>query len=175
MPERTEIEKDTRYMIAADILSRPLESVGQKGGRRLCKKAANIVELIRQNEELGNSIYATIQKREEEQRARTQNEGIKAFCREYPKYGKVLMGLIEENRIARNKYLVYGLNKGYKLGEEDYIGVMMDLGFERREASAMYPHIIAISERLGKAGETAERSILLKEQTTRKRKKKGKK
>ncbi|MBI2124870.1 hypothetical protein HYT92_03705, partial [Candidatus Pacearchaeota archaeon] len=45
--------------------------------------------------------------------------------------------------------------------EEDYLGVMMDLGFNRREASSVYPHILAISERMGKASEQAERSIIV--------------
>jgi hypothetical protein len=38
---------------------------------------------------------------------------------------------------------------------------MMDLGFEKREAAGLYPHVIAISERLKKADENKERSILI--------------
>lgn len=159
---RTEIEKLTRYMIATDVLARPLKSLGEKGARRLDKKAASIVELINQDGEFGNSVYASVAQINEDSKARTVNEGIDEFCKDYPKYGTILKGLIEEKRVARNKYLTYGLNEGYKLGEEDYVHVMTDLGFNRREASAMYPQIIAVSERLGKANEYAKRSILLK-------------
>jgi hypothetical protein len=53
------------------------------------------------------------------------------------------------------------LNKGYNLSEENYVQIIMDLGFERREASAIYPHILAISERLKKADEQMKRTILL--------------
>ena len=63
--------------------------------------------------------------------------------------------------MKQNKYLSYGLTEGFKLSEEDYIGVMMDLGFDRREAASIYPHIIAISERLGKASEQDKRLILI--------------
>lgn len=165
---RTEIEKLTRYMIATDVLARPLESLGKKGTRRLDKKATSIVDLLNQDGDLGNSVYVDVEQIGEELKARTINEGVNAFCKKYPTHGKILKGFIEEKRVARNKYLVYGLNEGYKLGEEDYVSVMTDLGFNRREASAMYPHIIAVSERLGKANEYAERSILLKVQKKKK-------
>jgi hypothetical protein len=166
--QRTEVEKLTRYMIATDVLARPLESLGKKGTRRLDKTAKNIADLIRAEGDLGNSIYAKIEEKEEELKARTMNEGIDAFCKKYPTHGKILNGFIEEKRVARNSYLVYGLNEGYKLGEEDYLKIMTDLGFDKREASSMYPHIIAVSERLGKAGEYNERSILLKDQKKKK-------
>lgn len=100
-------------------------------------------------------------RRVKEEKSKTLREGINAFKKEYSSYGKILEGLIAKKRIKRNKNLVYRLNKGYNLSEEDYVWVIMDLGFDRREASAMYPHILAISERLGKANEQMERTILL--------------
>ncbi|MBI2046707.1 hypothetical protein HYT26_00890, partial [Candidatus Pacearchaeota archaeon] len=107
----------------------------------------------------------------EEMKARTQNEGIDEFCKKYPQYGKILNGLIEEKRMGRCNYLVYRLKEGYKLSEEDYVKVIRDLGFDEREAAAIYSHILSYSERVGKAGESNERTILLKEQKKPKRKK----
>ena len=160
MPERTEIEKSVRWLVSSDILYRPLKSLGEKGLRRLDKTAKEISDLLKEGEEIGERVFARV-KREDEEKARTLREGINAFKKKYPQYGEILEGMIAEKRERSNKYLTYGLQKDFKLGEEDYIRVMMDLGFERREASAVYPHIIAVSERLGKAKAQAQRRILV--------------
>ena len=159
MVERSELENRVRRLIAGDITYRVLKSLGDKGDRRLKKRAAEIVFLLDQEEPSGR-FYAGIEKIDEE-KAKTMKEGINAFKKKYPRYGKILEGLIAQTRLSKNKNLVYGLSEGYKLSEEDYVQIMMDLGFERREASAMYPHILAISERLGKADEHRQRTILL--------------
>lgn len=159
--ERTEIEKESRYLIAGDISYRVLESLGKRGARKLIKGADNIASLLKDGEEAGNSICARIEKRDEDEKARTLNEGINEFYKQCPEYGSILKGLIEEKRDKKNKYLVYRLNEGYKLGEEDYVKVIMDIGFDRREACSIYPHILAISERMKKADEKKERTILL--------------
>jgi len=160
MPERTEVEKYVRWLIALDIISKPLSSLGDKGMRREKKTVKNIVALLEKESEISKRIFAKIEKREEE-KARTLREGITQFKKKYPSYGTILEGIIAETRIKKNEYLIYGLNENYKLSEEDYVRVMMDLGFKRREAVSIYPHIIAISERLGKASEQAERRILI--------------
>lgn len=159
MVERSDLEKRVRRLIAGDITYKVLKSLGDKGDRRLKKRAAEIVNLL-DEEEPGNRFYARIETSKEE-KSKTLREGINAFKKKYSSYGKILEGLIAEKRIQRNKNLVYRLNKGYNLSEEDYVQIIVDLGFERREASAIYPHILAISERLGKADEQMERTILL--------------
>lgn len=160
MPERTEIEKETRTLIATDILYKPFSSLGDKGKRRAEKHAKNITAFLKEGEEKGERIFARIEKKDEE-KARTLREGIDAFKKEYPKYGNLLEGCIAKKRMSLNKYLIYGLEGSFKLAEEDYVKVMMNLGFTRREANSVYPHILAISERLGKAVEQAERSMLI--------------
>ena len=160
MVERSELENKVRRLIAGDITYRVLKSLGERGNRRLKKRAVEIVCLLKEGEEPNSRFYVEIERIKEE-KARTMRGGINAFKKKYPNYGKILEGLIAEKRIKRNKNLVYRLNKGYKLSEEDYVQIMMDLGFEKREASAMYPHILAISERLEKADEQMERTILL--------------
>jgi hypothetical protein len=171
MPERTEIEKYVRWMIASDILYRTLKGLGEKGIRRLDKTAKSISELLRSKEEVGDRIEVKIEELEEEMKARTINEGIEEFSKKYPEYGIELKKLIDETRKDRNRYLVYRLKKGFKLGEEDYLQVMMDLDFDRREASSVYPHVLSYSQRKKKAEENRERKILLKEQKKRAKKK----
>ncbi len=159
MVERTEIEKYIRNMVALDILSKPLSSLGGKAERRRDKNAKEISDLIKEKE-YGERIFARIEKRDEE-KARTLREGIDVFNKEYSKYGIILEGMIKETRIQSNKYLIYGVQKGYSLGSEDYIRVMKDLGFERETACAMYPHLKEVSAKMGKANELEERLILL--------------
>lgn len=162
MVERTEVEKYVRGLVASDILYRQLKSLGEKGVRRLEKTAKELSSLLKEGEEVGERVIAKTEKRDEE-KARTLREGINAFKKKHPCYGEILEEMIAEKRLKRNTYLVYSLQEGYKLGEEDYMRVMMDLGFERREAASIYPHIIAISQRLEKAAEQAPRSILVTE------------
>ena len=157
--ERSELEKKVRKLIASDISYRVLKSLGEKGVRRLDKIAREIEEAL-ETEEENERFFAQI-KTTPEEKARTLRQGIDAFKEEHPRYGLLLEEMIAKKRIQSNKYLFYKLNSGYKLSEEDYVQVIIDLGFERREASAMYPHILSISERLRKADETLERSILL--------------
>jgi len=171
MAERTEIEKLVRWLIASDIVYRPLKSLGEKGVRRLDKTAGSIADLVQKKSEVGERVIARIEEKSEDEKARTVNEGIKEFRKKYPKYGDILKDIIDEKRSNRNKYLIYGLKQEYKLGEDDYLKVMEDLGFEKREASSMYPHIVSISERLKKANVYEERSILLKKQPSKKKKK----
>jgi len=171
MPKRTEIEKYVRWMVASDILYRTLNNLGEKGIRRLDKTAKNIFDLLEKKEEIGSRVIARIEELDE-MKARTTKEGINEFCKKYPKYGAILKELIEEKRLKRNKYLIYGLKSDYKLSEEDYIQVIMDLGFDKREASAIYPHILSYAQnkvKEGKAAENLERKILLKEQPKKKK------
>ncbi|MEM3405415.1 MAG: hypothetical protein QW117_00345 [Candidatus Pacearchaeota archaeon] len=169
MAKRTEIEKYVRWMIASDILYRTIKNLGEKGMRRLNKTAKNIADLIEKKEEIGERIIAKIEELTEERRARTMKEGIEEFSKKYPQYGKILKGIIEEKRLERNKYLVYALKPSFTLAEEDYLQVIMDLGFDRREASAIYPHILEYAEREGKSSFYEERKILLKESKNKKK------
>jgi hypothetical protein len=161
MVERTEIEKHVRKMISIDILCRPLKSFGEKGIRSLDKLAKNTSDLLEQGKDIGDRVNVEI-KELEEKKARTLKEGIDEYSEKHPQQGKELKRIIAEKRKKRNKYLVYGLEEDYKLGEEDYIKVMINLGFSSREAAAIYSHILNYSERMGKAYENTERKILLK-------------
>ncbi len=159
MVNRNDLEITVRDMVAYDILSKPLSNLGAKADRRRDKMAEQAAELV----SFGFSserVTAYVETRDEE-KARTLREGITSFKRSYPKYGNILEGMIEQKRAQKNEYLVFGINPGFKLGAEDYRRVMKDLGMSSREADAMYPHLLDISDRLGKSRENAERNILL--------------
>ncbi len=161
MVERNDLETNVRSMVAYDILSKPLTSLGHKADRRKDKLAGESASFLRSDRYDSERIVAYVEVRPEEERARTLREGIEAFKSEHPRYGKILEDMIEETRTANNRYLVYGVADGFKLGAEDYRRVMRELGMSTVQADAMYPHLLDISDKLGKAKENARRDILL--------------
>ncbi len=156
---RDDLETNVRSMVAYDILSKPLSSLGQKAGRKEKKLAGETAGLLARMDP-SDRVVAYTEVRNEE-RARTMREGINEFKEAHPRYGTVLEGMIQQKRFDKNNYLVFGVAEGFKLGVEDYRRVMKDLGMTTVEADAMYGHILNISERLKKAGENEQRSILL--------------
>lgn len=159
MVERSGIETGIRDLVAYDIMSKPLCSLGQKADRRKDKLAAEVARLLREGEEF-ERVDVGIERKSEE-KARTLREGIDEFEKKYPNYGKILEGIIQEKRAKSNRYLCYKIKQGYNLGAESYRRIMKDLGLTIQEADAMYPHLKDISDRLGKAGENELRTILL--------------
>jgi hypothetical protein len=156
---RDDLETAVRNMVAYDILSKPLSSLGQKAGRREKKLAVEAAGLL-ENTGPTERIVAYTEVRNEE-RARTVRDGINAFKEAHPRYGAKLEGMIQQKRFEKNNYIVFGVAEGFRLGASDYRSVMKDLGMTTIEADTMYGHILNISERLGKAGESETRSILL--------------
>lgn len=160
MVERTELETQVRNMVAYDVLRSPLSSLHQKTGRRHKKSAEQAVELIEEGY-VAERVVVRVEETEAE-KARTLRQGINAFKEMHPRYGAKLEGVIAEKRTERNNVLVYGLENGFKLGSADYIRVMKDLGLNEMAAHSMYPHLVEVSEQIGKAKETGLREILLK-------------
>lgn len=159
--ERTEVENHVRYIVASDILQKVFSSLVSKEKRRRGKRVSLVVELLRQKAEVGDRVIAYTEERPEDRKARTLRGAIDEFKLIHPRLGKELEELIQQTRREQNEYLVFALEPDYKLGEEDYIGVLRDLGFNTRRAMALYPHILEISEKLKKASEQKERSILI--------------
>ena len=156
---RDDLETAVRNMVAYDIISKPLSSLGQKADRREKKLAVEAAGLLQSNEP-SERIFAYTETRNEE-RSRTTREGIDQFKEAHPRYGAVLEGMIQQKRFEKNNYIVFGVTEGFKLGASDYRSVMKDLGMTTIESDAMYGHILNISDRLGKARENETRSILL--------------
>jgi len=102
MPERTEVEKYVRWMIASrPYFTELLVALEIRDLEDLTKQRNLSPELLRSKEELGNRVEARIEELEEEMKARTINEGIKVFSKKYPQYGKELREIIEEKRMER--------------------------------------------------------------------------
>ncbi len=160
MVYRTELETQIRNLVACDILSKPLSSLGQKTKRRRDGFAKEATQYITGDEE-DERFFARVETREDEKAARTIREGIEEFKSQYPQHGKILEGYIQEKRVESNTFLVYGVETGFKLGAADYRRVMKDIGLNTMQADAMWPHLQDLSDKLGKAKETSERSILL--------------
>jgi hypothetical protein len=119
-----------------------------------------ISNYIGQKADLGNSVTAYVEK-ESKQKARGMEDGIEEFTKQYPHYGKILQGIIEEKREKKEVYLNYGLNDSYKLNDNEYVSVMRDLGIAETEASVMFPMLMQISGRLKKKQKPGLRDILI--------------
>ncbi|MBU0894505.1 MAG: hypothetical protein KKF48_00925 [Nanoarchaeota archaeon] len=161
MPERTDIEKKVRRLIAADRTYRLLNNLGQKGVRNLNKRASEIDNLIKEKEKIGKRILVAVKQESESKYARSIRDAVDIFKKRHSKLGSELEKLISETREARSIFLTYSLKPDFNLSESDYVEVMKDLGFEEREAASMYPHILSIADRLKKPDEYVERKILI--------------
>jgi len=159
MVERTELEILTRNMVAYDVLKAPLSSLHQKAGRKQKAAAKTAAQYIEAGD-VADRVYVSIQETEQE-KARTLRQGINTFKEAHPRYGAKLEGMISETRTQKNNIIQYGIEDGFKLGTQDYVRVMKDLGLSETAAHAMYGHLLEVSEKLGKASETGMREILL--------------
>ncbi len=161
MVYRTEVEMGIRTMIAQNVLKAPMSSLYKKLERRHESLAHEVSALITDGEE-GERIFANIQEREEDGKARAMRVAIDQFKGMHPKYGEILENLIQETRKDKNTVLVYGLKNGFKLGTEDYFRVMSDLGFDKMTAGAFVPHLLETAKNLKKpVSEQEQREILL--------------
>ena len=88
-------------------------------------------------------------------------EGIEKFCEEFPKYGKILNGYIEEERVVREKHLFFGMNEGKRLTNNDYMNVLSDLGLSPVTAEKYCEIALDISRNLTKKRDEKERSVLI--------------
>lgn len=158
--ERTESEKLVRKLVAMNNLRIPFSSLYQKNKKIEKNYALGISNYIGNNADLGNSVTAYI-KKEEKQKARGMEEGIAEFTKQYPRYGKILQGIVEEKRTENEVYLNYGLNEGYKLNDNEYVSVMRDIGLNDQESEAMFPMLRGISDRLKKKQKEGLREILI--------------
>ena len=158
--EKTEPEKIVRKLVAMNDLRIPLSSLYQKNKKIEKEYALGISNYVGQKADFGNSVTAYIEKTEK-QKARGMEEGIEEFSKQYPRYGNILKGLIDEKRAKKEVYLNYCVNLGYKLNDNEYVSVMRDLGLSDEEASMMFPKLMDISARLKKKQKEGLREILI--------------
>jgi len=152
------LERQMIEIIATDRIDKPISSMSGKLKRRK-PSLAKAVELSNGNF-LGERTWARIDE-EDKQKARGMKEGVEKFEQEFPKYGRILRGYIEEQRTIREKYLVFGMNEGCRITSKDYMSVMQNLGFSPAIAERLYPELMDISHKLKRKRDETERSILI--------------
>lgn len=153
------LERRIIEIIAADRIDRPISSMSGKL-KRMKPKLAKAVDLSELDGDYNSErVYARIED-EDCMKARGLKEGIEKFEKKFPKYGRILKGFIEEQRVMREKHLYFGLYRGCRLTSNDYLGVMENLGFTKGTAERLYPELMNISRNLSKKRDE-ERSILI--------------
>jgi hypothetical protein len=155
-----ELERQLIEIVAMDRIDRPISSMSGKLKRRK-PKLAQAVELPRRNYQ-GERVWAKVSDKDR-QKARGMKEGIAKFEDQFPKYGKILRGYIEEQRTIRETHLYFGMREGCRITSTDYMGVMKDLGFSPTVAERLYPELMDISHKLARKRDETERSILIQQ------------
>ena len=153
------LERHVIALVAADRMDIPVSSMSGKLKRMKPKLAPQITLPNEAKPYNGERVYARIET-ENEQKARGMREGIEIFCEKHPQYGKILQGLIEEERVVRETHLYFGMNEGKRLTADDYLTVMADLGFGEASARSLYHELIEVSRNISKKRDE-ERSIML--------------
>ncbi len=153
------IEKQIIEIIATDRIDIPISSMSGKLKRRK-PKLAKEVSLAPGEDFEGDRVYARVVS-EDRMKARGMKEAIDKFSEEFPRYGKILQGYIEEERALSETHLYFGMNSGCRLTSTDYMGVMESLGFSEFTARSLYPELMDISYKLSRKREESERSILI--------------
>ena len=152
-----ELERQLIEIVALDRIDRPISSMSGRIKRKK-PKLAQAVELPRKNYQ-GDRVWARVSDKDE-QKARGMKEGIEKFEAEFPKYGRILRGYIEEQRTVRETHLYFGMNEGSKISANDYMAVMQDLGFTPATAERLYPELMDISRKIARKRDE-ERSVLI--------------
>lgn len=153
-----ELERQLIEVIAVDRIDKPISSMSGKLKRKK-PKLAKLVDLPRRSFE-GERVWARYSNKDE-QKARGMKEGIAKFGSNFPKYGKILQGYIEEQRTIRETHIYFGMNDGCRLTADDYLGVMADLGFTEATSRKLYPELMDISYKMARKRNETERSILI--------------
>jgi len=153
------IEKQVIELIATDRIDIPISSMSGKLKRAKPKLAKTINLSEYEDNFKGNRVYARIES-DDKMKARGLKKGIEKFSEEFPRYGKILKGYIEEQRALKETSLYFGMNNGCRLNSDDYLGVMENLGFTEKTARDLYPDLMNISRNLSRK-RNEERSILI--------------
>jgi len=155
------IEKKVIEVIATDRVYKTISSMSGKLDRKRPKLAKAIDLSDFDNRFVGERAYARVETDDTMKKSRTLRKAIDEFAEKYPRHGKILNGMIEEERAARETCLYFGVNEGCKLTADDYIGVMTDLGFTQATAIRLYPELMDESRKLARKRQETERSILI--------------
>ncbi|MBD3283286.1 hypothetical protein GF396_03240 [Candidatus Pacearchaeota archaeon] len=154
------IERRLIRLIATDRIHKPISSMSGK----LKRRQPSIAKTVSFSGGFydGDRTWARIDS-SDKNKARGMKEGIARFSENFPKYGEILQGYIQEERTVREKYLVFGMQEGSRVTADDYVSVMTDLGLSEGMARNLYPELMDLSRNLSRKRNESERSILLEQ------------
>ena len=154
-----ELERQIIEVVATDRIGIPIKSVSGKLDRAKPKLAKG-VDLSEYDDDFqGERVYARIEENGV-MKARGMRNAIDLFSREYPRHGKILSGLIAEQRQLSETHFYFGMQEGCRLTADDYLSVMTNLGFTENTAKRLYPELMDISHKMRRKRQE-ERSILI--------------
>jgi hypothetical protein len=139
-------EQQLLALVAADRLHMPVSSMVSRIGTRRKNFLADL-DLGKSGNYDGERVYARTES-EDLEKARGTRDGIDEFAKRYPKYGKILNGLIEEKRTEKETHLYFGMNEGSRLTKADYMSVMNSLDYAPKLAEALYGPLMELSRDL---------------------------
>ena len=154
-----EIEQQVIDLIATDRIYRPISSMGGKLKRKR-PKLARAIDLGDEVRFESDRVYARLDDTDR-MKSRTMKEAVAKFKDNFPRYGEILNGYIEEQRAIRETNLYFGTNEGKRLTSDDYVRVMTDMGFSEKGARDLYPELMDVSRNLARKRNEKERSILI--------------
>jgi len=151
-------EKKVLELIATDRIYVPISSMAGKLQRARPKLGRELG--LNPGESFdGKRAYARVFA-DDTMKARGMRNGVDEFAEKFPRYGKILNGMIEEQRAKSEVHVEFGMYDGCKLTEADYLGVMRDLGFSETQARNTYQPLMNASRKISKARDE-ERSVLI--------------
>lgn len=154
------LERQLIEIVALDRIDKPISSMSGKLKRRKPKLAKTVDLSDFKNHYDGNRVRARVQY-DDKLKARGLKEGIEKFEDQFPKYGRILRGYIEEQRTIRETYLYFEMQDDCRITSKDYLGIMQDLGFSQAISTRLYPELMDISRKLSRKRNEVERSILI--------------
>jgi hypothetical protein len=154
------LERKIIEIVATDRIHIPISSMEGKLKRQKPKLAKEVDLSEYKNNFQGERVYARVKIDDITQKARTMSEAVNEFAAKYSRHGKILKGLIEEKRQAKESNLYFGMLDGCRLTRDDYLGVMENLGFSGQYAEALYQDLMKVSRNLSRKRDE-ERSILI--------------
>src|SRR3989344_5042206 len=153
------LERQIIELVATDRIDMPISSMSGKL-KRAKPKLAQAVDLAEYHGNFtGDRVYARVES-EDVEKARGMREGVSEFSKKFPNNGKILEGIIQEKRKARETHLYFGVNEGRRLTSADYMGVMRNLGFSEARAEGLYQELMGVSRNLSRQRDE-ERSVLI--------------
>jgi len=156
-----ELERQIIDLVAVDRIYVPMSSFDGKLERKRPKMAKALVAEDGFGKKFeGERAYARV-KSEDKLKARGLRDGVDKFAEEYPKYGRILNGMIEEERTKRETHLYFGMLPEKRLTQDDYMAVMQDIGLSQAKAEQFYPVVMEISRNLTRKRGSEERSVLI--------------